>query len=150
MIGRDLAIAVWFACLAGMGVVGGVWAGPAERAASIVFVPGQGVASGKSSEVGTVEIRSCRSTSDGLLVQGRVSVTDGATAMVVSPGPIDGGGVGVSAGYASSASKVREAEIGDFVITLPWASASSSFEVLDPEAPSEAPVVGSADRCPAR
>jgi hypothetical protein len=150
MIRRDLSIAVWMGCLAGVGIVSGVWAGPAERSSSIVFVPGTGGSLGSSADVGAVEIRGCMAAPDGLLVEGRVDAAEAPVAVVVSPGPADGSGVGVSAGYANSASKVVDARIGDFVVTLPWASVGSSFAVLDHEGPSKAPVVGPAAWCPKR
>lgn len=140
---------VWFGCL--IAVVAGSWllAGPPARVGTIAFVPGVQATGRTLDEAPGLTIVSCRPTVDGLLVTGHID-TSADAAILVSPGPADLGGVGVSQGYAISAGKVAEAGLGDFQVTLAWAEEDASFAVIDPRAAAQAPRAGPAVGCPDR
>lgn len=83
--------------------------------------------------LGGVTVVSCESTPAGLRVRGRVVTGPGVTPILVLPGDPEGAGISVASTFAEVTGRVEGGGPGDFLLTLPWAAASSHFAVADPE-----------------
>lgn len=131
MTNRRLAIAA-----AGV-LVASVFAGylrqpEAIRQGQLVFLVGApGESNQFDAEVGSVVILACTSDAEGLRVSGHVDASGELVSILVSPGDPTTAGRAVSVGFAESAALLPAAVAGDFRITLPWATRSSTFTVAD-------------------
>lgn len=122
-------------------------AGRADRVRARPPVP----ATRRVAGLGSVEVVRCDETRDGLVVQGHVAAEETVTGVLVAPGDPEGAGLAVSAGFAASAGKLGGAGVGDFVVTLPWASRRSTFAIIEIDSfgrDSEAFAVGPLSSCP--
>lgn len=82
--------------------------------------------------VGSVTLAQCVKTPDGLSVTGRARGQSELVLVLVTGGQFEGPGRAVAAGFAEDAELVVDAGPGDFMITLPWATLTSGFAIVEP------------------
>ncbi|HYO19382.1 MAG TPA: hypothetical protein VES02_12030 [Dermatophilaceae bacterium] len=124
----------------------------ATRSGQIVFIPGSSIAATEvSHSLGAVTILDCLTTPKGLSVTGIVETEAELATVLVRAGHGSTAGVAVGNGAPPPGSSVSDGGSGRFVITLPWASVSSTFAQVDADSwgvPGAEPVTGDWSRCP--
>ena len=124
----------------------------ATRSGQIVFIPGSaGAATEVSHGLGLVTILDCSTTPEGLSVTGIVETDAELATVLVRPGQGTTAGIAVGNGAPPPGSTHPDGGSGRFAITLPWASASSTFAQVDADSlrvPGAKPVTGDWSRCP--
>jgi hypothetical protein len=118
----------------GVALVGVSFVGyaPARADGQVVFVPAGGPLAEVTGPVrSSLEIRTCTVRAEGVQVRGNISSEDENATVAVWDVDQNGSGVRAGQAYAWHAGLLPDAEVGDFVVVLPWRSPRLNFAVVE-------------------
>ena len=123
------ASALSSALASGLVIAAALGVGRPEVDGQVVFVPAASPIRGNVTETGSLQIRTCDVTPDGLLASGTVTGMGQVITIMVSADDPTSPGVRVGQGFATHVRPSEASGVGGFRVTLPWADESALFAV---------------------